>query len=66
MASWENGSKQYSMNLFCHSILQKFLKRVMSDAMKEHARKVRISGGNFTNLRFADYIDDLPEEKREQ
>ena len=38
-----------------------FLKRIMSDALKEHDGKVSIGGRNITNLRFADDIDALPD-----
>ena len=37
----------------------------MSDALKEHDGKVSIDGRYITNLRFADDIDDLTEEKQE-
>ena len=37
----------------------------MSDARKEHDGKVSIDGRYITNLRFADDIDDLTEEKQE-
>ena len=42
-----------------------FLKRIMSDALEEHDRKVSIGGRNITNLRFADDTDALAEEKEE-
>ena len=41
------------------------LKRIMSDALIEHDGKVSICGRNITNLRFADDIDALAEEKQE-
>ena len=37
----------------------------MSDALEEHDGKVSIGGRNITNLRFADDIDALAEEKQE-
>ena len=41
-----------------------FLEQIMSDAVKEHDRKVNISGRNITNLWFADDIDALAEEEQ--
>ena len=41
-----------------------FLERIMSDALEEYNGKVSIGGRNITNLRFADYIDDLAEEEQ--
>ena len=41
-----------------------FLERIISDALEEHDGKV-IKGRNITNLRFADDIDALTEEKQE-
>ena len=41
------------------------LERIISDALEEHYGKVGIGGRNFTNLRFADDIDDLAEEEQE-
>ena len=37
----------------------------MSDVMEEHDGKVSIGGRNITNLRVADDIDALAEEKQE-
>ena len=37
----------------------------MSDALKEHDRKVNIGGRNITNLQFADDTDALAEEGQE-
>ena len=42
-----------------------FLERDMSDCLEEHDRKASIGGRNITNLRFANYIDALAEEKQE-
>ena len=42
-----------------------FLERIMSDALEEHDGEVSIGGRNITNLRFADDIDALAEEKQE-
>ena len=41
-----------------------FLERIMSDALEEHHGKVSIGGRNITNLRFANDIDALAEEKQ--
>ena len=45
--------------------LQHFLERIMSEDLEEHDGKVSIGGRNNTNLRFADDIDALAEEKQE-
>ena len=42
-----------------------FLKRIMSDALKEYDGKVSIGGRIITNLHFADDIDALAEEDQE-
>ena len=42
-----------------------FLKRIMSDALEEHDKKVSIGGRNIANMRFADDIDALAEEEQE-
>ena len=52
------------MSSFIHS-LQYFLKKIMSDALEEHDGKVSLGGRTITNLRFADDIDALAEEKQE-
>ena len=41
-----------------------FLEWIMSDALEEHDGKVSIGSRNITNLRFADEIDALAEEKQ--
>ena len=41
------------------------LKRIMSDDLEEHDGKVSICGRNITNLRFADDIVALAEDKQE-
>ena len=46
-------------------LLNIFLERIMFDALEEHDGKVSIGGRNITNLRFADDIDALAEEKQE-
>ena len=40
------------------------LKRIMSDALEEHDGKASICGRNITNLRVADDIDALAEDKQ--
>ena len=42
-----------------------FLEQIMSDALEERDWNVSIGGRNITNLRFADDIDALAEEKQE-
>ena len=46
-------------------LLNIFLKRIMSDALKEYDGKVSKGGRNITNLRFADDIDAVAEEEKE-
>ena len=45
--------------LLSPSLFNIFLERIMSDALKEHARKVSIGCRNITNLRLADDIAAL-------
>ena len=45
--------------------LKHFPKWIMSDALEEHDGQVSIGGRKITNLRFADDIDALAEEKQE-
>ena len=51
--------------LLSPTLLIIFLERIMSDALEEHDGKVSIQAGgrNITNLRFADDINALTEEK---
>ena len=42
-----------------------FLEKIMSDALEEHDGRVSTGGRNITNLRFADDIDALDEDKQE-
>ena len=51
--------------LLSPTLLNIFLKRIMSDALEEHDGKVSIGGRNITNLGFADDIDALAEEEQE-
>ena len=47
------------------TLFNSFLKRIISDALEEHEKKVSIGGRNITNLRFADDIDTLAEEEQQ-
>ena len=47
-------------------LLNIFLEQIISDILKEHAIKVSIGGRNITNSRFADDIDTVAEEEKEQ
>ena len=51
--------------LLSPTLLNMFLKRIMSDALEEHDGKVSIGDRNITNLQFADDIDALAEEEQE-
>ena len=51
--------------LLSPTLLNNFLKWIMSDALEEHDGKVSIGNRNITNLRFADDIDALAEEEQE-
>ena len=53
------------MDVFCHPLINIFLKRIMSDALEEHGRRVSIGGRNITNLEFADDIDAQAEEEQQ-
>ena len=50
--------------LLSPTLLNIFLRRIMSDALEDHDGKVSIGGRNNTNLRFADDIDALVEKSR--
>ena len=52
MAAWENGSSRN-------------VKRIMSDVLEEHGRRVSIGGRNITNLEIASDIDAQAEEEQE-
>ena len=52
------------MDVFCHSLINMFLKPIMSDALVEHGRRVSIGGRNITNLEFADDLDAQAEEEQ--
>ena len=51
--------------LLSPTLFNKFLEWLMSDDLEEHDGKVSICCRNITNLRFADDIDALAEEKKE-
>ena len=53
------------MDVFCHPLINIFLKRIISDALEEHGRRISIWGRNITNLEFADDIDAQAEEEQE-
>ena len=53
------------MDVFCHPLINILLKRIMSDALEEHGRRVSIGGRNIINLEFAEDIDALAEEEQE-
>ena len=45
-------------------VINIFLERIMTDALEEYDGKASIGGRHITNLRFADAIDALAEEKQ--
>ena len=51
--------------LLSPTLFSNFLKRIMSDALKEHEGKVSIGGRNITHLLFADDTDAQGEEEQE-
>ena len=51
--------------LLSPTLFNKFLERIMYDALEEHDVKVSMGGRNNANLRFADYIDALDKEEQE-
>ena len=51
--------------LLLPTLFSNFLKKIMSDALKEHDGKVSIGGRNITNLLFADDTDAPAEEEQE-
>ena len=51
--------------LLSPTLINIFLKRIMSDALEEHGRRVSISGRNITNLEIASDIDAQAEEEQE-
>ena len=51
--------------LLSPTLLNIFFKRIMSNALEEHDRKVSIEGRAITSLRFANDIDALAEEEQE-
>ena len=69
MAAQENGSEQQlelGKDVFFHPPSSTFfLEKIMSDALEVHVGKVSIGGRIIPNLRFADDIGALAEEKQE-
>ena len=54
------------MDVFCHPPSSTFFfKRIMSDALEQHGRRVSIGCRNITNLELADDIDAVAEEEQE-
>ena len=51
--------------LLSPTLINIFLKRIMSDILEEHGSRVSIGGRNITNLEFADDTDALAEEEQE-
>ena len=51
--------------LLSPTLINIFLKRIKSDALEEHDRRISIGGRNITNLEIADDIHALAEEKQE-
>ena len=52
-------------HLLSLTLIHIFLKRIISDALEEHGRRVSIGRINITNLEFADDIDAQAEEEQE-
>ena len=51
--------------LLSPTLINIFLKRIMSDALEEHGRRVSIGGRNIINLELANDIDVLAKEEQE-
>ena len=51
--------------LLSTTLINIFLKQIMSDALEEHGRRVSIGSRNITNLEFANDIDALAEKEQE-
>ena len=51
--------------LLSPTLINIFLKRIMSDALEEYGRRVSIGGRNITNLEIASDIDAQAEEEQE-
>ena len=51
--------------LLSPTLINIFFKRIVSDALEEHGRRVSIGRRNITNLEFADDIDAQAEEEQE-
>ena len=68
-SSMETGSEQQLRVrqgwLLSPTLFNKFLERIMADALEDHEGTVSIGGRTITNLRFADDIDGLAREEEE-
>ena len=53
------------MDVFCHPLINIFLKWIISDALEEYGRRISIWGRNITNLEFSEDIDAQAEEEQE-
>ena len=51
--------------LLSPTLINIFLKRIMSDALEEYGRRVSIGGRTITNLELANDIDALAKEEQE-
>ena len=51
--------------LLSRTLINIFLKQIMSDALEEHGRRASIGGRNITNLEITDDIHALAEEEQE-
>ena len=60
----QNYSQSKAWMSFVTPLINIFLKRIMSEALEEHGRRVSIGGRNITNLEFADDIDAQAEKSR--
>ena len=65
MGEWLRTTDREAWMSFVTHSHQFFLKRIMSDTLEEHGRRVSIGGRNITNLEFADDTDALAAEEQE-
>ena len=61
----QNNSWSKQGCLLSPTLFSIFLERIMSDALEEHDRKVRIGGKTSTNLQLAYDIEALAEEEQD-
>ena len=61
----QNYSQSKAWKSFVNHPHRHFFKRIMSDALEEHCRRVSIGRRNITNLELADDIDAVAEEEQE-